>query len=80
MLNFIKDQIKPDIVFWGGDSIAPSLGKSSIKENIKNMKRVTELVSKELEGIKVYPTIGDRDLYPLNQFSFLDHSKNEAFN
>lgn len=80
MLNFIKEQVAPDVVFWGGDSISPNLGKSSIEDNISNMKRATDLVHHSLKGIPVYPTLGDRDLYPLHQFSFLDSSKNEAFN
>lgn len=44
------------------------------------MNKVAALISQELQGIKVYPAIGDRDLYPLNQFSFFDPSKNKAFN
>ena len=43
---FIKEQIQPDIVFWGGDSIAPNLGKSSVEDNVRRMNVISNLVAR----------------------------------
>jgi sphingomyelin phosphodiesterase len=64
MMSFIKDDIKPDAVLWGGDSIPHNLDTLTFEDNVNIMKNVTSDVLNGLEGLKIYPTIGNHDTYP----------------
>ena len=70
MLNFIKDGIQPEAVLWGGDSIPHNVDSLNFEDNVNILKNVTEIVAKELDGIRIYPTIGNHDTYPQDIFSF----------
>lgn len=41
MLSFIKEAIKPDAVFWGGDSIPHNVESLRFEDNVNIMKNVT---------------------------------------
>lgn len=41
MLSYIRNDIKPDVVIWGGDSIPHNTASVSIDENIDIVKKVT---------------------------------------
>ena len=64
MFKHIREEIKPDLIFWGGDSIAHNLDTLSLKENVLIMKNVSKLVLDELKDFKVYPAVGNHDTYP----------------
>ena len=64
LMSFIKDDVKPDLVFWGGDSIPHNVDSLTFESNVEIMKNVTTEVQKGLEGLRIYPTIGNHDTYP----------------
>lgn len=68
MFQHIRDTIKPDIAFWGGDSISHHLESLDFKENVASMKKVSSLVFDGLQGIPLYAAIGNHDTYPQDSF------------
>lgn len=44
VLKEIREDIKPDFVFWGGDSIPHDIDTLSFDTNVQIMKNVTQLV------------------------------------
>ena len=44
MFKFIREEVKPDLVFWGGDSIAHNLESLTLETNIEIMQNVTKMV------------------------------------
>ena len=64
MLSEIKNEIKPDMVFWAGDSVPHNVDTLTIESNIEIMKNITADVLAGLGGIKLYPAIGNHDTYP----------------
>lgn len=71
MLSFIKDGIKPDAVFWGGDSIPHNVESLTFDDNVNIMKNVTKIVADSLEDLAIYPTLGNHDTYPQDIVSML---------
>lgn len=64
MLGFIKDTIKPDMVFWGGDSVPHNIETLDLKSNVEIVKNVTIQVKAGLDGLRIIPAIGNHDTYP----------------
>ena len=51
LLQFIKNEIKPNVVFWGGDSAPHDIDSETQKGLVYNMIAVTDQIVKELKGI-----------------------------
>ena len=64
LLTHIKNEIKPDAVFWGGDSIAHNIETLTEQANVDVMINTTKLVADGLDGLPIFPTIGNHDTYP----------------
>jgi hypothetical protein len=45
MLQYIKNEVKPDVVLWGGDSVPHNLDSLDFNSNVAIMKNTTKLVS-----------------------------------
>lgn len=80
MLNFIKESIEPDVVLWSGDSVPHNIGTLTLESNVEQIKKVTQMVAEGLDGIRVYPTIGNHDTYPQDVISMQHPNDNEAIN
>lgn len=80
LLAFIKDEIQPDVVMWGGDSIPHNIDTLTIETNVQIMKNVTQEVKDGLSGIHIYPTIGNHDTYPQDVIAMTIPKENEAIN
>lgn len=80
LLSFIKDEVKPDVVFWGGDSIPHNVDTLTLESNVEIMKNITAQVTAGLEGLKIYPTIGNHDTYPQDVIKMTTPRENEAIN
>lgn len=63
ILDHMKE-MKPDAIFWTGDSIPHNLATLNKDENIQIMKDVTKEIGDRLDGISIYPSIGNHDTYP----------------
>ena len=44
MLEFINDEIKPDIALWGGDSVPHNMDSNSFDGNLDILLKATSLV------------------------------------
>jgi hypothetical protein len=64
MLEYISQEIKPDAVFWGGDSVPHNVDSLDFASNVNIMKNTTKIVEDGLKGYRIYPTIGNHDTYP----------------
>lgn len=78
MLQFISDEIKPDAVFWGGDSVPHNVDSLDFDSNVNIMKNITKIVSDGLSDFRVYPTIGNHDTYPQDIIKLQAPRDNEA--
>lgn len=71
MLENVRDEIKPDMVFWLGDSIPHADDELSVKFVDDTMTNISQLVIDELitkGDLPVFATPGNHDTYPLNSW------------
>ena len=68
MLDHVKDEVKPDIMFWTGDN-SPHDTWANTEEQVKNYTtQITDMIKKTFadSSIKVYPSLGNHDTWPVN--------------
>jgi hypothetical protein len=69
MLDFIKNEIHPDLVLWGGNSVPHALDTLTNQQVIDTMKRVTEQITDALgEDSQIVATLGGHDIFPENYY------------
>ena len=77
MLTFIKTEINPDIVLWGGNSVPQALDTLTSDQVVTTMKRVSEEIVDTLgQSAQIFATIGGHDILPENYFK----ADNTVFN
>jgi sphingomyelin phosphodiesterase len=64
LLDYINDEIQPDVALWGGDSIPHNVDSITEKDNIAIMKNVSAQVRESIKNVRIYPTLGNHDTYP----------------
>lgn len=71
MFNFMKNEIKPDVLFWTGDMSAHSVWENS-NEEVAEVNYVVAKLMQEVFGdsLMVYPLQGNHDVWPVNVQSF----------
>jgi len=79
LFSFIKNQIKPDVVLWTGDSIPHNIESVTFDETVNNMARVSREVADGLKGIPIYAAPGNHDTYPADIFLGHYAQENAAF-
>jgi len=57
MLDFVKEEVNPDVFFWTGDNSAHNVWSNTNEEIIEYVFNITETVKEIFEGtnISVYP-------------------------
>jgi sphingomyelin phosphodiesterase len=81
MLAYVRDVVKPDIVIWTGDSVPHNIWGVSEEEVVDGVTRVSDLVFRYLGATaKIYPGMGNHDLYPLNIERFDQPSLDPSIN
>ena len=80
MLQYIKNEIKPDVVLWGGDSIPHNVDTLTFDSNVQIMRNVTAEVLTQLDDLRIYPTIGNHDTYPQDIIRMSIPKQNQAIN
>jgi len=72
MFDFIRDTIKPDVLFWTGDNSPHSIWDNTPEEVISSTANVTNLMFDSFRGsqITVYPVEGNHDMWPSNDQDF----------
>jgi len=67
MFEFLRDEIKPDVLFWTGDMSPHSVWENSDAEvadvNYVIAKQIQETFGDEL---MVFPLQGNHDVFPVN--------------
>jgi UDP-2,3-diacylglucosamine pyrophosphatase LpxH len=68
MLTYIRDEIKPDILFWTGDNSAHDVWKSSHQEIVDYTANITNTIKQIFNNtnVSVFPIEGNHDFYPVN--------------
>jgi len=49
---------------WTGDSVPHNIDTLNFESNVNIMKNITKEVADVLDGIKIFPCIGNHDTYP----------------
>jgi len=70
MFDFIKEEVKPDLMFWTGDNSAHDVWENTENEVINYTQAITDAIKKQLPGLEVYPSIGNHDTWPVNVEDF----------
>lgn len=68
MLEFINNEIKPDVVLWGGDSVPHNMDSISFDSNLDTLQKATELVKDNIKDAKLYAAVGNHDTYPQDKW------------
>jgi len=79
-LEFVRDVIKPDAVFWLGDSVPHDVDTLTKEENVAKLKLVATMVQDYFKDIKVFPAVGNHDTYPQDHFAMNRPRENDAVN
>lgn len=71
MFEFVRDEIKPDVLFWTGDMSAHSVWENS-NEEVADVNNIIANQMKDMFGDKfmIYPLQGNHDVWPVNVQSF----------
>jgi len=80
MFKYVKDDLKPDMILWGGDTVPHDVHSQTFDEVVDLMNRTTDAFKEGLKGIKIYPTIGNHDNYPQDQMNLHLPKDNPAIN
>ena len=68
MFEYINIQIKPDLAFWGGGTVASNIDSVSEQQIVNTMNKMTKLV-KDQQFTKIYFTLGAHDTYPYASYN-----------
>jgi hypothetical protein len=75
-----RQQSQIDFVIWTGDSVDHHDFSDSPRKNLHNMKVSSQLFFDHLDGVQVYPSLGNHDTFPIDQLGpkpFNDFVMNE---
>lgn len=67
LLDHISHEVKPDAVFWGGDSIPHNLESLHEDSSVAILKNTTQMVADGLKGYSIFAAMGNHDTYPQDQ-------------
>ena len=82
MLDFIVDDIKPDMILWTGDNAAHDIWENTSDETIEYTIKTTELLKETVKGhdITILPILGNHDTWVVNIQSFASPKANREIN
>jgi len=72
MLDFVREEIQPDLFFWTGDNSAHDVWMNSNEEVIGYVTNITNTIKQTFEdtNITVLPIQGNHDTWPVNVQNF----------
>ena len=82
MLAYIKQVIRPDLIFWTGDNSAHNIWSNSNEEVIAATANVTQMIKDifQLTNTTVIPLEGNHDVWPANLQDFKKAESNIPIN
>lgn len=70
MFNFLATNYSDlDYVLWTGDSASHHIFSQSIRQNMRAVETVTDLLNQSMSNTQVYPSIGNHDTWPIDQLA-----------
>ncbi|XP_063678896.1 sphingomyelin phosphodiesterase-like [Bolinopsis microptera] len=83
-LEFISQQIKPEVIFWTGDIPAHDVWKQSRADQLQHIQVTADLMSQYFPDTRVYPSLGNHESSPVDSFPppgvTTDHLSNNWLN
>lgn len=77
MFEFLRDEIKPDVLFWTGDMSPHSVWENSNEEVADHNNVIARQIQSMFgEDLMVYPLQGNHDVWPVNVQSFTPGNPN----
>jgi len=78
-LKYVKYTVKPDLIFWTGDSASHSIWNSTIQEAIDVVTFITVTMKNNLNySIPIYPAIGNHEFFPCDSFNPFNKTGNSG--
>lgn len=75
----MNNEIKPDFVIWTGDNPSHEFNNMTSTEGIHSTIIVSRILKEKFPDTIVYPTLGNHEKVPLDQFDFDHPEKERAF-
>lgn len=68
MMDYVAQEVKPDMLFWTGDNSAHNIWENTEQEVTRYTEVVTNIIKDAVEGqdITVVPILGNHDTWPVN--------------
>ena len=67
-LQFIRDKIKPDLIFWTGDIPAHDDWNQTRADQLQHIQITADLLSQYFPHTTVYPSLGNHESAPVDSF------------
>ena len=67
-LEFIKEHIKPDVIFWTGDIPAHNDWNQTREDQLNLIDLTANVMTQYLPNTKVYPCLGNHESAPVDSF------------
>ena len=82
MLDFIKSEVKPDLIFWTGDNSAHNVWNNNNDEVTTATVNLTRMIQEHFDdtNVSVYPIHGNHDTWPVNVEDFSSPNSNININ
>lgn len=82
MLNFVKTEINPDILFWTGDNSPHDVWENNNADVTMSTVNITNMIRDAFKGtnISVYSIQGNHDTWPVNVQDFSKPNTNIQIN
>lgn len=67
-MNFVRDDIKPDVLVWTGDNSAHDTWQNTSEQVIEYTTKITDIIAETFEStdVKILPIEGNHDTWPVN--------------
>ena len=82
MLEYVKEEIKPDLFLWTGDNSPHNVWSNNDEEVLLATANITRIIKSYLDdsNITVYPIQGNHDTWPVNVQDFSKPNSNYQIN
>lgn len=78
-LEHVKNEVKPDLILWTGDSNSHSVWNSTQQETINVVTFLCLLMKEKFNyTMPIYPAIGNHEFYPVDEFNPYNRTDNEV--
>jgi sphingomyelin phosphodiesterase len=76
-IDYIKTEIKPDIIFWTGDNPSHEFHLINQTESLVATKIITDSLKASFPNIPIFPVLGNHEKYPIDLFNTKEGAEKE---